>query len=397
MDVLALMGDAIDNIKGVPGIGEKGARDLIATYGSLDALLAHAGEVPQKKLSRGAARARRRRRARAASWLRIRTDVPVRVRHPRRSGTAARRASAATRCSRELGFRTLVDGVRADGRDRSTKDYAVVDTPSDARGAGRRRCERPGGSRCACCPTGRPAMRAGIVGLAFSTAPAAARGTCRSGTQGSLGATRPRSQRRTRSRALKPVLEDPAIGKVGHDLKFDAIVLARHGVALRGLDSTRCSPATCSTPRGRRIRSRTLALEHLGYKALTEEDVCGSGAKAMPLARLPAEAALDYAGERADLALQLARRARADCSSTRGARRRSTATLELPLRAGAGRHRARRRPRRRAGAGGAVAAHRAGARARRPRASSSWPAASSTSTRRSSSPRSCSTSCSCPR
>src|SRR5215203_3660936 len=44
-DVLALMGDSIDNVKGVPGIGEKGARDLIATYGSLEALLAHAAEI----------------------------------------------------------------------------------------------------------------------------------------------------------------------------------------------------------------------------------------------------------------------------------------------------------------------------------------------------------------
>ena len=42
VDVLALMGDAIDNIKGVPGIGEKGARDLISTHGSLDALLERA-------------------------------------------------------------------------------------------------------------------------------------------------------------------------------------------------------------------------------------------------------------------------------------------------------------------------------------------------------------------
>src|SRR3954464_11698505 len=49
VDVLALMGDTIDNVKGVPGIGEKGARDLISTYGTLDALLGHAAEVPQKK------------------------------------------------------------------------------------------------------------------------------------------------------------------------------------------------------------------------------------------------------------------------------------------------------------------------------------------------------------
>src|SRR6201988_4702802 len=45
VDVLALMGDTIDNIKGVPGIGEKGARELIETYGSVEALLAHAPEI----------------------------------------------------------------------------------------------------------------------------------------------------------------------------------------------------------------------------------------------------------------------------------------------------------------------------------------------------------------
>src|SRR5512134_3322351 len=46
VDVLALMGDTIDNIKGVPGIGEKGARELIVQHGDLDDLLAHAAEVP---------------------------------------------------------------------------------------------------------------------------------------------------------------------------------------------------------------------------------------------------------------------------------------------------------------------------------------------------------------
>ncbi len=48
-----------------------------------------------------------------------------------------------------------------------------------------------------------------------------------------------------------------------------------------------------------------LALEHTGYKALREEDVCGRGVKALSFSSLPIEAALDFAGERADLALQL--------------------------------------------------------------------------------------------
>src|SRR5207248_3259635 len=76
VDVLALMGDAIDNVKGVPGIGEKGARDLISTYGTLEGLLEHASEVPQKKyreaLLSHAADARS-----SHELLRIHTDVPV--------------------------------------------------------------------------------------------------------------------------------------------------------------------------------------------------------------------------------------------------------------------------------------------------------------------------------
>src|SRR3954469_564583 len=76
VDVLALMGDTIDNIKGVPGIGEKGARDLIATYGTLDKLIDRAAEIPQKRyrepLLANVESARHSR-----ELARIRTDVPV--------------------------------------------------------------------------------------------------------------------------------------------------------------------------------------------------------------------------------------------------------------------------------------------------------------------------------
>ena len=71
-----------------------------------------------------------------------------------------------------------------------------------------------------------------------------------------------------------------------------------------------------------------LALEHTSYKALTEEDVCGRGAKAVSFAQLPVEAALDYAGERADLAAAAGAGRCASCSpgssSTSVYRRRSS-------------------------------------------------------------------------
>ena len=75
-DVLALMGDTIDNIKGVPGIGEKGARDLVAAYGSIENLIAHAGEISQKRY-REPLLANTEAARQSLVLARIRTDVPV--------------------------------------------------------------------------------------------------------------------------------------------------------------------------------------------------------------------------------------------------------------------------------------------------------------------------------
>src|SRR5215210_6182290 len=106
VDVMALMGDTIDNIKGVPGIGEKGARELIATYGNMDTLLAHAAEIKNKRYREGlldhADDARQ-----SQQLARIRTDVPVEF-----DADAVRyRGASRERCFQifnELAFRTLV-------------------------------------------------------------------------------------------------------------------------------------------------------------------------------------------------------------------------------------------------------------------------------------------------
>ena len=153
-------------------------------------------------------------------------------------------------------------------------------------------------------PDGPPRCAPAIVGLAFSTAPRDADYV----PIGHRGARRHWSRCRSSVAldALRPILEDESIEKVGHDLKFDAIVLARHGVTLRGLDlDTMLASYLIDATRSAHTLE-DLALEHTSYKALTEEDVCGRGAKAMSLADVPVEAALDYAGERADLAGQLA-------------------------------------------------------------------------------------------
>jgi DNA polymerase I len=301
VDVLSLMGDSIDNVKGVPGIGEKGARDLIASYGTLDALLERAAEIPQKKY-REALLAHAEGARSSRELLRIHTDVPVDV----DVESYRYRGPSRERCYElftQLGFRSLVMEY-APTADTIEKDYRLVATTDELR-ALVAAIRTAGRFALRVLPDSPSAMRAGIVGLAISTKPRWARYVplrhqgMHNGPQLTVDEA---------LATLKPLLEDTSVETVGHDLKFDAVVLERHGVRLAGLgvDSMLASYLLDATRSGHPLEDTSL--EHLGYKALTEEDVCGRGAKARALAEIPADAALDYAGERADLALQLADR-----------------------------------------------------------------------------------------
>jgi DNA polymerase I len=299
VDVLALMGDSIDNIKGVPGIGEKGARDLISTWETLDRLLEHAGEVPQKKY-REALLAHADDARHSRELLRIRTDVPCGfdVEGFRYRGSSRERCYA---LFSTLGFRSLTMEYAPTAAS-IEKRYTAVTTSAQLAALA---TELGAAARVAVrvLPDASSSVRAGIVGLAFSTEPR--RAWYVPVQQGSLlGEPGPGIDEAIG--ALKPMLEDARVAKVGHDVKFDVVVLARHGVTLRGVafDTMLASYLLDATRSGHPLEDS--ALEHLGYKALSEEDVCGRGAKATSFADLPMAATLDYACERADLALQLA-------------------------------------------------------------------------------------------
>jgi DNA polymerase-1 len=299
VDVLALMGDSIDNVKGVPGIGEKGARELINTWGTLDALLEHAAEVPGKKY-REALLAHSADAHASRELLVIHTDVSIpfdieayRYRGPSRQ--------ACYELFSELGFRSLTMEY-APTADTITKDYALVTDlaalealVADVRAAGR--------VALRVIPDQPAAIRAGIVGIVLSTQARSARYIPMRHAGMHTG---PQITVADGLAALKSILEDEAIEKIGHDLKFDAMVLARHDVVLRGLglDTMLASYLLDATRSGHPLEGT--ALEHLGYKALTEEELCGRGAKATHIADLPPEGTLNFAGERADLSLQLA-------------------------------------------------------------------------------------------
>ncbi|MBI2829276.1 MAG: DNA polymerase I [Acidobacteria bacterium] len=310
VDVLALVGDTSDNVSGVPGVGKKGAIDLITEYGGLDALLDRAGELTQRKY-RETLVAHRAEALRSRELVTIRCDVPLDVDFE----SLRYRGAARERCYElfsRLAFRSLMNEY-APTAGTIQKDYALVTSLPDLDVL---IAELRAASEFALrvIPDQPSAMRAAIVGIAFSTADRQARyvplGHEAGGGSGDLlpdpaGA---RVDRRAVLHRLQPVLEDETLRKAGHDLKFDTVVLATHGVTLRGLafDSMLASYLLDATRSDHPLEETSL--EHLGYKALTEEDVCGRGAKALPLSRIAPEAALDFAGERADLAWQLSNR-----------------------------------------------------------------------------------------
>jgi len=310
VDVLALVGDTSDNISGVPGVGKKGAIDLIGAYGSLDALLDGAGDLTQKKY-REALLAHRTEALRSRELVTIRCDVPLDVDLESLRYRGASRERCYELFSR-LAFRSLMNEY-APTAETVQKDYALVASLPEL-DALITALRAAGEFAVRVIPDQPTAMRAAIAGIAFSTADRQARyvplGHEGAGGSGDLlaGPTATQVDRRDALARLKPLLEDESIRKVGHDLKFDAVVLETQGITLRGLafDSMLASYLLDATRPGHPLEETSL--EHLGYKALSEEDVCGRGAKALPLSRIAPEAALNFAGERADLARQLSNR-----------------------------------------------------------------------------------------
>src|SRR2546425_3542644 len=214
VDVLALMGDTIDNIKGVPGIGEKGARELIATYGSLENLLAHASAVKHKRYREGLlANIDNARQSRELA--RIRTDVPVDF-DPEALRFRGGSRERSFQIFNELGFRAFAKeyaptaGTIEKSYRTVTSDEGLERLVAGLRAAGR--------FALRVLPDRPTSMRASIVGLVFSTKPRDADYVPvghRSLQTTSMLALEPVLD------ALRPVLEDEAVKKSGHDLKFD--------------------------------------------------------------------------------------------------------------------------------------------------------------------------------
>jgi len=357
VDVLSLMGDAIDNVRGVPGIGEKGAKDLIGRYGSLDGLLAAAESVPQKKyrdaLLQHADGARHSR-----DLVTLRTDVPVTLDLEHLRYTGADRARCFSLFNR-LGFRSLVQEF-APTAESSGAEYREANDLRDLESLVSQVVEQ---RQAAIHVVTEGSVDGGpaIVGMAVSPqsgkavwirlgpeAPGDAHADPASESaalQGDLlGHLEPGTRAGDTERAapetdgwpvqtvrhhLAAVLNAAGVRLVTHDAKTTALALGRVGWPIENWtdDVLLASYVLDATRSTHSIES--LGLDELGYRASTEEELRGKGAKAIPLRAVTREALASFACERADLVRQLAPRLTA--SLEREGLAEVYRKLELPL------------------------------------------------------------------
>jgi DNA polymerase-1 len=362
VDVQALAGDSSDNVPGVPGIGVKTAAELIAEYGDLDTLLARAGEIKQPKrrerLTEFAMQARLSR-----DLVTLKDDVPctvfieqLGVQDPKAETLIAflRRmefAALSKRIGQALGAAPPAGEPRAEQPDAGA--MAARAKPAGGSGAAVPPPGSPPGAAAALVAravreqkldkagyetileqqrleawisdatsaghvaleveaTGLDAMRAEFIGISLATAPGKA-GYVPLQHSAAEGLALDRGGERILAvahalAALKPLLEDPAILKIGHNLKFACVLLRRHGIVLAPYDDTMLLSYALDGGRGAH-ELEALSERHLGHACTSLADALehapGSRKSEKSFAQIPLSLATQYAAEDADVALRL--------------------------------------------------------------------------------------------
>lgn len=297
VDVLGLAGDSSDNIPGVPGIGRKTATDLVARYGPIESVVAHAGEIAgparRKNITEHAAQALESR-----ALATIHTEVPIEV----ELGNLARRPPDAGRVVplfRELEFPTLLRRVLP-----AEKPLGAArphyETVEDERGldALLAALNTPAGFAVDLETTSLDPLSAEIVGISFSNA----EGRAHYVPLSHAGAALDRGAVMAR---IKPLLEDEAVPKVGQNLKFDYSVLKCSGVELRPIAFDTMLASYALDPEKRSHGLSALALEHLGRTMTPIGDLIGKGKDQLTLADVALPQVRDYACADAEAAWSL--------------------------------------------------------------------------------------------
>ena len=334
IDVQALCGDSVDNVPGVPGIGVKTAAELINAYGDLETLLARASEIKQPK--RRQALADNEKNARLSKELvKLDDDVPL----PCPLSALAVKPLEAEKLLpflREMEFRALASrmtqrlsmaAVAIAPPERpepvipdippftAPRTYALVDTV-DGLDHWIEAAEQAGAVAIWPEASAVDGTRPALCGIALALAPGLA-AYVPVGHRAAPTLTLPRERGREWEGAgagelslevaidkLRPLLEDPGVLKIGHDVKTAAHLVSRYGVALTPYD---CTMLMSYVLDGGQFEHNVenLVRRSFEYELPPLKELVGTGKSLIAFADVPRERARDFAAERADAVLRL--------------------------------------------------------------------------------------------
>jgi DNA polymerase-1 len=306
VDYLALVGDSVDNIPGVPGVGPKTAAKWLQEFGSLDALLAQADSVKGKAGESLRASLEVLGMARELATIKCDVELPLTFNdlHP-----GAPDNDILLRMTEDLEFRTWHGELQAQAGGGAMPaptppaevNYHTVFTEEDFSAL----LQTLENATAFCVDTETDSlnyMQARIVGISFALV--AGEAWYIPLGHDYLGAPDQLARDDVLAR-LKPVLENPAIGKIGQHLKYDIHVLANYGINLRGFafDTMLASYVVDAT--ATRHNMDDMAALYLGVKTTTFEEVAGKGVKQLTFNQVEVERAAHYAAEDADITQRL--------------------------------------------------------------------------------------------
>ena len=297
VELMGLMGDASDNIPGVPGIGEKTAQALIKEYGTIENLLGHTHELARPKLKQALTEFADLARL-SRELARLRPDIPLELDYdtlrPREPDNIA-----LMNLLRELELTSLLKYVTSAPEKEAT--YKTVLSEEDLQ-ALLKTISAAQELSLDTETTSLDPMQAELVGLSFSTEPHTAfylpLGHHYLDAPKQLGLDHA-------LKTLKPVLEDPSIKKIGQNIKYDLLVLGHYGIAVNGIAFDTMIASYLLNPSKTSHGLDALALEYLNYKTITYSEVTGTGKKQLGFAQVAVETATRYSGEDADITLRL--------------------------------------------------------------------------------------------
>ncbi|HEC17932.1 MAG TPA: DNA polymerase I [Gammaproteobacteria bacterium] len=314
VDYLALVGDSVDNIPGVPKVGPKTAVKWLKEYGSLDGIIENADKIKGKVGEN--LRDSLDQLPLSKELATIKCDVPLdvgpsdlRLREPdtqrlkELNGDMEFKTWLSELLSNDSGQEEGTD-VNGSGTEIAVEYDIILDKKSlDGWLKKLRQAELFAFDTET---TSLDYMQAEVVGVSFSISPGEA-AYLPMAHQVTLEDSLAEQQldRNFVLEELRPLLEDEAQAKVGQNLKYDMSVLANHGIALRGVAFDTMLESYVLDSTATRHDMDSLALKYLQRNTIHYEDVAGKGAKQVSFDQVPIGTAGPYAAEDADVTLQL--------------------------------------------------------------------------------------------